>query len=45
LVERFFGYLKDRSRVFYNNINPRKTLFTPLLDFLELFMHWYIEWR
>ena len=39
------GYLKDRSRVFYNNINPKKTLFTLLLDFLELFMHWYIEWR
>ena len=45
LVERFFGYLKDRTRVFYNNINPKKTLFTPLLGFLELFMHWYIEWR
>jgi len=45
LVERFFGYLKDRTRVFYNNINPKKTPFTPLLDFLELFMHWYIEWR
>jgi hypothetical protein len=44
-VERFFGYLKDRTRVFYNNINPKKTLFTPLLDFLELFVHWYIEWR
>jgi hypothetical protein len=44
-VERFFGYLKDRTRVFYNNINPKKTLFTPLVDFLELFMHWYIEWR
>ena len=23
-VERFFGCLKDRTRVFYNNINPRK---------------------
>jgi len=34
LVERFFGYLKDRSRAFYNNINPRKTLFMPLVDFL-----------
>ncbi|PSO09058.1 hypothetical protein B9Q04_02325 [Candidatus Marsarchaeota G2 archaeon BE_D] len=45
LVERFFGYLKDRTRVFYNNINPKKTPFTPLLDFLELFVHWYIEWR
>jgi len=44
-VERFFGYLKDRTRVFYNNINPKKTPFTPLLDFLELFMHWYTEWR
>jgi len=45
LVERFFGYLKEGTRVFYNNINPRKTIFTPLLDFLELFVHWYIEWR
>jgi len=44
-VERFFGYLKDRTRVFYNNINPKKTLFEPIVDFLELFMHWYIEWR
>jgi hypothetical protein len=44
-VERFFGYLKDRTRVFYNNINPKKALFTPLVDFLELFMHWYTEWR
>jgi hypothetical protein len=33
-VERFFGYLKDRTRVFYNDINPKKTLFTPLVDFL-----------
>jgi 2-iminobutanoate/2-iminopropanoate deaminase len=33
-VERFFGYLKDRTRAFYNNINPRKTLFMPLVDFL-----------
>jgi len=33
-VERFFGYLKDRSRAFYNNINPKKTLFMPLVDFL-----------
>jgi hypothetical protein len=24
LVERFFGYLKDRSRVFYNNTNPKE---------------------
>jgi hypothetical protein len=31
-VERFFGYLKDRTRVFYNNINPKKALFTPLVD-------------
>jgi len=44
-VELFFGYLKDRTRVFYNNINQKKTIFTPLLDFLELFVHWYIEWR
>jgi len=44
-VERFFGYLKDRSRAFYNNINPRKTLFMPLVDFLELFVAWYTEWR
>ena len=28
------GYLKDRARVLYNNINPRKTLFMPLVDFL-----------
>ncbi len=42
-VERFFGYLKDRTRVFYNN--PRKTLFAPLVGFLELFMTWYTEWR
>ena len=34
-VERFFGYLKDRTRVFYNNINPKKTLFAPLVNFLE----------
>jgi hypothetical protein len=33
-VERFFGYLKDRTRVFYNNINPKKTLFMPLVGFL-----------
>jgi len=44
-VERFFGYLKDRTRAFYNNINPRKTLFMPLVDFLELFIAWYTEWR
>jgi len=34
-VERFFGYLKDRTRAFYNNVNPKKTLFTPLVDFLR----------
>jgi len=45
LVERFFGYLKDRTRVFYNNINQKKALFTPLVDFLELFVHWYTTWR
>ncbi|PSN92065.1 hypothetical protein B9Q03_02345 [Candidatus Marsarchaeota G2 archaeon OSP_D] len=28
-VERFFGYLKDRTKTFYNNINQRKTLFSP----------------
>jgi len=44
-VERFFGYLKDRSRVFYNNINQKKALFTALVDFLELFVHWYTTWR
>jgi len=44
-VERFFGYPKDRTRTFYNNINPRKTLFMLLVDFLELFVHWYTEWR
>jgi len=44
-VERFFGYLKDRTRVFCNNVNPKKTLFAPLVDFLELFMTWYTEWR
>jgi hypothetical protein len=38
-----FGYLKDRTRVFYNNINPKKTPFTPLPDFPELFIHWYTE--
>jgi len=31
--------------VFYDNINPKKKLFGPIVDFLELFMHWYIEWR
>ena len=44
-VERFFGYLKDRTRVFYNNINQKKALFTALVDFLELFVHWYTTWR
>ena len=44
MVERFFGYLKDRTRTFYNNINPKKTLFMPLVDFLELFAAWYTEW-
>jgi len=44
-AERFFGYLKHRTRAFYNNINPKKTLFAPLVDFLELFMHWYTQWR
>ncbi len=44
-VERFFGYLKDGTRVFYNNINPKKTLFTPIVDLLELFVYWYTEWR
>jgi len=44
-VERFFGYLKHRTRAFYNNINPKKTLLTPLVDFLELFVHWYTQWR
>jgi len=38
-MERFFGYLKDRTKAFYNNINPKKTLFAPLVGFLELFMH------
>ncbi len=42
-VERFFGFLEDRTRVFYNNINPKKTLFVPHVSFLELFTHWYTE--
>jgi len=33
-VEQFFGYLKEGRRALYNNINPRKTLFMPLVDFL-----------
>jgi hypothetical protein len=39
------GVLKDRTRVFDNNINPGKTLFTPFVDFLELFVAQYTEWR
>jgi transposase-like protein len=39
-VESSFGYLKGRTRFFYYDINPRRTLFAPLADFLELFMHW-----
>jgi len=39
------GYPKDRTRVFYNNIDPKKTSLTPLVDFLELFMRWYTEYR
>jgi putative transposase len=42
-VERFFRYLKDRTRAFYNN--PKRTPSTPLVDFLELFVHWYTTWR
>ena len=42
-VERFFGNLKDRTRVFYNNVNPKKTLFGPLVGFLELLVRWYTE--
>jgi len=37
-----FGYLKDRTRVFYN-INLKKTFFEPILGFLKLFVHWYTE--
>jgi len=40
-VERFFGYPKDRTRTFYNNTDPKKTLYTPLVDFLEVFVAWY----
>jgi hypothetical protein len=42
-VERFRD--TSKTRVLYNNINPKKTLFEPIVDFLELFMHWYTEWR
>jgi hypothetical protein len=40
-VERFFGYPKDRTRTFYNNTDPKKTLYTPLADFLKVFVAWY----
>ncbi|PSN95487.1 hypothetical protein B9Q04_15015 [Candidatus Marsarchaeota G2 archaeon BE_D] len=30
-MERFFGYLKDRTRVFLNN--PKRTFSTPLVDY------------
>ncbi|PSN87462.1 hypothetical protein B9Q00_08775 [Candidatus Marsarchaeota G1 archaeon OSP_C] len=31
------GYLKNVARVFYNNINPKKALFTLITDFLGTF--------
>ena len=43
-VERFFGYLKDRSRVFYNNINCKHEYRT-LVEFVRMFCYWYLEWR
>ncbi|PSO06906.1 hypothetical protein B9Q04_13635 [Candidatus Marsarchaeota G2 archaeon BE_D] len=42
-VERFLGYLKDGTRVFCNN--SKRTLFTSIPEFLEVFAHWYTTWR
>ena len=42
LVERWFRTLKDRTRVFCNNINGS---FQRLRDFLDLFMAWYNFFR
>jgi len=40
-VYQTFG--KEGTGAFYNNINPKKTLFTVLVDLLELFATWCTE--
>jgi len=44
VVERFFGYLKQRSKVFYNNINCKHEHET-LYRFVNTFVFWYVAWR
>jgi putative transposase len=43
-VERVFGYLKQRGKIFKNNINAHRE-YEALLRFVKAFVHWYNEWR
>lgn len=44
-VERFFGLVKDRTRLFYNNINNCNDGTTTLIEFMRMFAYWYKELR
>ncbi|MFQ6134858.1 MAG: integrase core domain-containing protein [Nitrososphaerales archaeon] len=44
-IERFFRTLKERTKVFYNNIPARVHKLVNVRLFLELFMLWYNHLR
>ena len=43
-IERFFEYVKDRTRVFDNNINCSDGI-TTVMQFMKMFAYWYVNWR
>ena len=43
-IERFFRYIKERTKIFYNNINSGNGI-KHIVLFMKMFAYWYKEWR
>jgi transposase-like protein len=45
-IERWFRTLKERTKLFYNNVNSKRGMYR-LSPFLNLFMLWYnyLRWH